>query len=320
MMSKGKVAFVFPGQGSQYVGMGKKLYDANPEIKAIFEIADEVLGFKLSDLCFNGPEEKLKLTEYTQPAILLVSISAFRYMQMKDSSVSADFLSGHSLGEYSALVVSGSLKLEDALRLVRARGKYMQEAVPVGEGAMAAILGTEDSLVEEVCEEVSKNFGYVAPANFNSPGQIVISGKKEAVNNVIEILKSKGVKRAVLLPVSAPFHSELMLPAGKKLENDFLNVQVSTPQIPVISNVTGEPYENEEGIKRLLIEQITKPVQWVNCVRYMYNNGVRNFIEIGPGKVLSGLIKRICEDVNIYAMEHPSEIESFLENFHKENV
>lgn len=320
MMSKRNVAFVFPGQGSQYVGMGKKLYDASPEIKAMFEMADDVLGFKLSELCFNGPDERLKLTEYTQPAILLVSISAYRYMKLKNANVTAKYLSGHSLGEYSALVVSGSLKLEDALRLVRARGKYMQEAVPVGEGAMAAVIGAEDSLVEEVCLEVAQKGGYVAPANFNSPGQIVISGEKEAVNKVIEILKSKGVKRVVLLPVSAPFHSELMLSASKKLEKDFKNVNISEPEVPVISNVTGRPYENSESIKKLLIEQITKPVRWVDCVKYMYRNGVREFVEIGPGKVLSGLIKRICEDVNVYAVEHPSEIESLLEIFQKESI
>lgn len=315
-----KIAFVFPGQGSQYVGMGKKLYDASSEIRALFEIADDVLGFKLSELCFNGPEEKLKLTEYTQPAILLVSVAAYKYMKMKNGNISADFLSGHSLGEYSALVVSGSLKFEDALKLVRARGKYMQEAVPVGEGAMAAVLGTEDSVVDEVCKEVSKNTGYVAPANFNSPGQIVVSGKAEAVNKVIEILKSKGIKRAVLLPVSAPFHSELMFDAGKRLENDFKNIVVSEMQVPVISNVTGKPYDNKESIKSLLIEQITKPVRWVDCVRYMYANGVKLFVEIGPGKVLSGLIKRICEDVNVYVVENPLEIENFLENFQKGNL
>ncbi len=318
-MVKRKFAFIFPGQGSQYVGMGRKLYEAHPEIKAIFEMADDILGFKISDLCFNGPEDKLRLTENTQPAILLVSIAAYSYMEMRSNIITkADFLSGHSLGEYSALVVSGSLKLEDALKLVRARGKYMQEAVPVGEGAMAAILGADDSLVEDVCLEVTKKWGYVAPANFNSPGQIVISGKIEAVNKAIELLKAKGVKRAVLLPVSAPFHSELMVDAGKRLHNDFNEINIKAMTIPVVSNVTGKPYENEESIKKLLIDQITKPVRWVDCVKYMYSNGVRDFIEIGPGKVLSGLVKRICEDVNVYALEHPSEIDIFLENLKQE--
>ncbi|MCX7770810.1 MAG: ACP S-malonyltransferase [Proteobacteria bacterium] len=319
-MAERKVAFVFPGQGSQYVGMGRKLYESSDEIKALFDLADDVLGFKLSELCFHGPEDKLKLTENTQPAILLVSITAYKYMRMKNNDIKPCFVSGHSLGEYSALVASESLRLEDALRLVRARGKYMQEAVPVGEGAMAAILGAEDSLVEEVCSEIIKNFGYVAPANYNSPGQIVISGKSESVNKAIEVLKSKGVKRAILLPVSAPFHSELMLEAGKKLERDFERVTIKSPKISAISNVTGKPYENENDIRKLLIEQLTKPVKWVDCVRYMYDNGVRDFVEIGPGKVLSGLIKRICEDANVYSIEHPLEIESFLENFDKEKV
>lgn len=318
MMGK-KFGFVFPGQGSQYVGMGKKLFDFSSELKEVFEKADEVLGIKLSEVCFNGPEEELKLTENTQPAILTVSVAVYKYLKSLAPNLEPVFVSGHSLGEYTALVISESLSFIDALKVVRARGKYMQEAVPVGEGAMAAVLGADDSVVEEVCQIVTKDYSYVTPANYNSPGQIVISGKTEGVTKAVEILKSKGIRKIVILPVSAPFHSALMEPAAIKLRENFKNVKINKPKFLAISNVTGKPYENENEISELLVEQIMKPVQWVKCVKFMYDNGIRNFVEIGPGKVLSGLIKRICDDVEVSSIEHPEEINVFVEKISKES-
>lgn len=286
-----KKAFIFPGQGSQYAGMGKDLADNFKAAADVFAEADDVLGFKLSKLCFEGPEEDLKLTANTQPAILTVSIAALRVLQ-GENSLPADFLAGHSLGEYSALVAAGALQFADAVRTVRARGTFMQEAVPVGVGSMAAVLGVEAHILAEICAEAAQG-EVVSPANFNSPGQIVVAGHTGAVNRVIEIAKARGFKKAMLLPVSAPFHSSLMAPAGERLAEVLEAVEISSLQVPVVSNVEAKANSDRERVKELLIRQVSAPVLWDASVQEMAASGVTSFIEIGPGKVLAGLVKRI---------------------------
>ncbi len=289
-----KRAFIFPGQGSQYAGMGKDLADNFPIARNVFSEADEALGFKLSTLCFNGPEEDLKLTTNTQPAILAVSVAALRVLQ-EEKGLNADYLAGHSLGEYSALVAAGSLSFADAVRTVRARGAFMQEAVPIGTGTMAAILGVEPAVLEEICAEAAQG-EVVSPANFNSSGQVVIAGNTAAVNRAIEIAKGRGYRKAMLLPVSAPFHCSLMIPAGERLEKTLAGIAVSPMTLPVVSNVEAEPNQDCTRIKELLIRQVSSPVRWDESVRRMVSLGVESFVEIGPGKVLSGLVKRINKE------------------------
>lgn len=284
-------ALIFPGQGSQYPGMGKELAENFPIVRQTYEEADDSLGFRLSRLCFEGPESELQLTENTQPALLTTSI-AFKRLLETETGFSFSFAAGHSLGEYSALVASEAIDFGDALRIVRSRGQFMQQAVPVGTGAMAAVLGAGQDMVEEVCSEAAQG-EIVVPANYNCPGQIVISGQATAVNRAIEIAKARGIRKVLLLPVSVPSHCALMTPAGERLGEELERIVVKNPRIPVISNVEAKPYTEAARIKGLLVAQISSPVLWESSVREMISLGVTQFVETGAGKVLSGLVKKI---------------------------
>jgi [acyl-carrier-protein] S-malonyltransferase len=295
-----ETAFIFPGQGSQYVGMGKEFYDQFRVAKEVFEEADDTLRFSISSLCFQGQEEELRLTENTQPAILTTSIAALKVLQT-EKGINPKFAAGHSLGEYSALVASGALSFSEAVQTVRLRGKFMQEAVPVGEGAMAAILGMERKEVEKLCEEAAAG-EVLSPANFNCPGQIVIAGHLKAVQRAIEKVKQNG-KRAVLLPVSAPFHSPLMKPAGARLEKALEEISIKDLNLPVVTNVEAEINTSKEKVKDLLVAQVSSPVRWEESMRRMIEEGVEQVLEIGPGKVLSGLMKRIDSTVGTGNLE-----------------
>ena len=302
-MTSKKTSFLFPGQGSQYVGMGKEFFDNFKVAREIFEEADDALRFSMKKLCFEGPENELKLTENTQPAILTASIACLRVLQ-SEKGVVPQLTAGHSLGEYSALVAAGAMAFPDAVRIVRLRGRFMQEAVPVGEGAMAAVLGMEREAVERLCEEVSSG-EVLAPANFNCPGQIAIAGHRGAVERAIERVKRDG-KKALWLPVSAPFHSPLMKPAGERLEKELERIAVNDLRIPVVTNVRAEINTSKERVRGLLVAQVSSPVRWEESMRQMIRDQVERFIEIGPGKVLSGLMKRIDpngETVNVEDMK-----------------
>jgi len=294
------VAFIFPGQGSQYVGMGRVFYDNFPAAREVFEEASDSLHFSISTLCFEGPEESLKLTENTQPAIVTTSVAALRVLE-SEAGARAQLTAGHSLGEYSALVASGSLAFADAVRMVRLRGKFMQEAVPVGEGAMAALLGLDREEVERLCEEVSEG-EVLAPANFNCPGQIAIAGHTKAVQRAIERLKGMG-RKAVLLPVSAPFHSPLMKTAGTRLEKELDRISISDLKTPVVTNVEAEINTSKDRVKGLLVTQVSSPVRWEESMRKMIENGIESMLEVGPGKVLSGLMKRIDPKIKVGNVE-----------------
>jgi [acyl-carrier-protein] S-malonyltransferase len=285
-----KIAFIFPGQGSQAVGMGKDLAEKYPIARQTFEEADEALGCKLSQVCFEGPEEQLKLTEITQPAILTTSIAALRVLEGRIPKPS--FVAGHSLGEYSAHVASGTMSFADAVRTVRNRGKYMQEAVPVGAGAMAAILGIEFEKVAGVCEDAAQG-EVCSPANVNSPEQIVISGNTAAVERGVKLADERGAKRAKVLPVSAPFHCSLMKPAQDRLEVDLNALKMQKPVYPVACNVEGSLVSDELRARSTLVAQVTGAVKWEQCMRLLIEQGVEIFVEIGPGKVLCGLMRQI---------------------------
>ena len=293
-------AFIFPGQGSQYVGMGKELFENFSVAKRVFEEADDALHFSVSSLCFKGPEDALKLTENTQPAILTTSVGALRVLEA-EKGMTPQFTAGHSLGEYSALVASGALSFPEAVKTVRLRGRFMQEAVPVGEGAMAAVLGMEREQIEEICEACSSG-EVLAPANFNCPGQIVIAGHSKAVERAIERIKQGG-KKAVLLPVSAPFHSALMKPAGERLEKALEEISVRDLKIPVVTNVEAEVNHSKDRVKGLLVAQVSSPVRWEESMRKMIDKGVEQVLEIGPGKILSGLMKRIDHRIETKNLE-----------------
>ncbi len=304
-------AFVFPGQGSQYPGMGKELAGNFRVARDVFQEADDVLGWKLSKLCFEGPEEGLKLTANTQPAILATSIAVLRILE-SEMELRADFLAGHSLGEFSALVAAGAIKYDDAVRTVHLRGKFMQEAVPVGVGAMAAILGAQAEVVREICDEAAQG-EIVVPANFNSPGQIVIAGHANAVQRAIELAKIRGFRKAMLLPVSVPSHCSLMAPAGESLSRVLQDIQIFPLRIPVVTNVEAKPNTDSECVKKLLVEQLSSPVLWDASVQEMASLGVTRFIEIGPGKVLSGLVKRIDKNVESRNVEDLAGIKAMVQ-------
>lgn len=285
------IAYVFPGQGSQYSGMGKDLADNFSVAREVFEEANDALGFDLAEMCFSGSEDDLKLTANTQPAILTASVAALRVLE-QETDLSADYTAGHSLGEYSALVAAGALAFADAVKTVRQRGTFMQEAVPVGQGAMAAIIGLDAANLEQLCQ-VAAEGEVVSPANYNSPGQIVIAGHAGAVDRAIALAKDKGAKRALPLPVSAPFHSALMQPAADRLKEVLESIQVGTFACPVVNNVEAKPYQDSDRMKALLVDQVCAPVRWEESIRELQSLKVERYVEIGPGKVLSGLIKRI---------------------------
>lgn len=290
----GKVAFVFPGQASQYPGMGKELAEKYPVARAVFDEADKALGFSISKICFEGTEEDLKLTANTQPAILTVSTAAYRVLEEK--GITPDYVAGHSLGEYSALVAAGSLKFADAVKLVRKRGTYMQEAVPAGQGAMAAIMGVSPAVVIDACKRAAEG-EVCAPANLNSPEQTVISGNAGAVKRAVEIASQLGAKRSMVLAVSAPFHSALMMPAQQKLEKDLAAIQFGDLQMPLVTNVDADTIRNGEEARSALVRQVSMPVRWEESMRLLLDEGVNTFVEVGPGRVLTGLMRQIERSV-----------------------
>ncbi|AMA52279.1 MULTISPECIES: ACP S-malonyltransferase [Bacillus] len=312
-----KIAFLFPGQGSQFIGMGKELYEQVPAAKRLFDEADETLETKLSSLIFEGDAEELTLTYNAQPALLTTSIAVLE--KFKESGITPDFTAGHSLGEYSALVASGALSFKDAVYTVRKRGEFMNEAVPAGEGAMAAILGMDAEALKQVTDKVTEEGHLVQLANLNCPGQIVISGTAKGVELASEQAKENGAKRAIPLEVSGPFHSELMKPAAEKLKEVLDSCEVKDADVPVISNVSADVMTDKADIKEKLIEQLYSPVRFEESINKLIAEGVTTFIEIGPGKVLSGLVKKVNRRLKTIAVSDPETIELAIQTLKEEN-
>lgn len=305
----GKIAFVFPGQGAQYAGMAREIHDRFPEAAKIFSEASEALGFDIADMIFNGDEDTLKITENTQPAIVTASIACLQ--PLLTEGIRADFAAGLSLGEYAAHVYSGTFSFQDAVRLLRKRGRFMQEAVPVGAGSMVAIIGLSREQVLNACA-AAKEEGVVEPANFNCPGQIVISGETKAVEKAASVAVELGAKRAIPLAVSAPFHCSLMEPAGIKLKAELDKVEIHEMRVPVVANVNGEIVPSVDQVRESLFKQVSNPVLWEDCVRTMIGRGVDTFVEIGPGKVLSGFIKMTDKNVRTLNVEDIASLENTL--------
>lgn len=307
-MKMANIAFVFPGQGSQRVGMGKDLVEALPEAKALFELADKSVGFSLSTLIFEGPEEQLRQTVNTQPALLTTSIAL--YQAFANHGITPDYVAGHSLGEYSALTAAGSLSFEEAVVTVRARGGFMEQAVPGGQGAMAAVLGGEREALAGLCSEITSQGYAVELANINCPGQIVVSGSKDGVEQLVARVKEIGAKRAIPLEVSGPFHSSLMKPAAQELGIQLSKINIQDAKVPVVANVTARPVIASSQISNLLVEQVYSPVLWQDSINWLIEQGVDTFVEIGPGNVLSGLIKKIDKSVAIYNVQDLESLET----------
>lgn len=309
-----KQAFIFPGQGSQAVGMGKELADNFPEARAVFDEVDDALGQKLSDIMWNDPDNELILTQNAQPALMAVSMAVMRVLEARGFSLAASvsYVAGHSLGEYSALAAAGSFALSDTARLLRIRGQAMQKAVPVGQGSMAAILGLEFDEVDAIARAVVAGDEVCSAANDNAPGQIVVSGSAAAVARACDLAKEKGAKRAMELPVSAPFHCALMVPAAEAMEQALAQVTINAPIVPLVANVTAQPTSDTDAIRRQLVEQVTGVVRWRESVTWLGENGVTDLVELGTGKVLTGLARRINRDLNATALNSADDITAFL--------